>query len=115
MVDPEVLKWPKSSGIPVCELSDGRKVLIIFHLFSGRRRHGDCHHWAEHLIEEYFPGYGVLMLSLDTAVGGEHCNLLDGPGLGFAAPYCIGRAGRWQLVRTALRNLERGTTSSTSS
>ena len=91
VIEPEILTWPKSSGIPVCEQPDGQKVLIIFHLFSGRRRHGDCHYWAERLIEQYFPGLGLVMLSLDTAVGGEHCNLLEGPGL--ASLHRIAAAG----------------------
>eukprot|EP00435_Cladocopium_sp_Y103_P058241 s483_g20.t1 len=81
VTNPEVLSWPAQTGIPVCELEDGRRVLIILHLFSGRRREGDCHDWAERLISQFFPDYGVMMLSIDTAVGGEHCNLLDGPGL----------------------------------
>ena len=73
VVDPEVLHWPKQQGVPVCELPDGRKALLIFHLFSGRRREGDCHYWAKRLIEQYFPDFEVIMLSIDTAVGGEHC------------------------------------------
>ena len=81
VVDPEVLHWPKQQGVPVCELPDGRKALLIFHLFSGRRREGDCHYWAKRLIEQYFPNFEVIMLSLDTAVGGTHCDLLNGPGL----------------------------------
>ena len=81
VVNPEVLHWPKQQGVPVCELPDGRKALLIFHLFSGRRREGDCHYWAKRLVEQYFPSFEVIMLSLDTAVGGTHCDLLNGPGL----------------------------------
>jgi hypothetical protein len=81
VTNPEVCSWPKQEGIPICELQDGRKALIILHLFSGRRRQGDCHDWAETLIEQYFPGFVVIMLSIDTAVGGAHCDLLQGPGL----------------------------------
>eukprot|EP00435_Cladocopium_sp_Y103_P028906 s1595_g7.t1 len=81
IVNPEVLHWPAAKGVPVCELEDGQQVLIILHLFSGRRRADDCHDWAHRLIEQFFPGFGVLVLSLDTAIGGELCNLLDGPGL----------------------------------
>jgi Fe2+ or Zn2+ uptake regulation protein len=106
VVDPEVLHWPKQQGVPVCELPDGRKALLIFHLFSGRRREGDCHYWAKRLIEQYFPGFEVIMLSIDTAVGGEHCDLLNGPGLGVTAPNCTSRSGFGQFIRPALRNME---------
>ena len=60
--DPEVCAWPASTGVPVCELQDGRRVLIILHLFSGRRREGDCHDWAHQLVSHYLPGFEVMML-----------------------------------------------------
>ena len=80
-VDPLVCQWPEVRGVPVCELPDGTKALFIIHLFSGRRRQGDCHEWAHGLIGQYLPGFKLIMLSLDTAVGGSSCDLLDGPGL----------------------------------
>ena len=79
--DPEVCTWPAQTGVPICEFPDGRRVIIILHLFSGRRREGDCHDWAARLVSQYLPGYEVLMLSIDTAVGGALCDLLSGPGL----------------------------------
>ena len=79
--DAPVLHWPPQGGIPVCELADGRRVLLILHLFSGRGRAGDCHEWAHKLIKQYFPDLEVLILSIDTAVGGSQCDLLHGPGL----------------------------------
>jgi len=81
VTNPEVCYWPKQEGVPICDFPDGRRALIILHLFSGRRRQGDCHDWAEMLIEQYFSGYAVLISSIDTAVGGAHCDLLTGPGL----------------------------------
>ena len=79
--DAPVIDWPAQGGIPVCELEDGSRVLLILHLFSGRRRADDCHAWAHQLVFKYFPDLGVLMLSVDAAVGGELCDLLHGPGL----------------------------------
>ena len=79
--DAPVINWPAQGGIPICELEDGKRVLLILHLFSGRRRADDCHAWAHQLVSKYFPDFGVLMLSIDTAVGGELCDLLHGPGL----------------------------------
>ena len=48
---------------------------------SSRRRLGDCHDWTYRLVGEFFPSYTLIFLSLDTAVGGELRNLLDGPGV----------------------------------
>ena len=79
-VGSEVLAWPTQPGIPVCQRSDGSLVAIICHLFSGRRRVNDCHHWIEQLWSHYFPDIEVIILSLDTAVCGDAGNLLHGPG-----------------------------------
>ena len=40
VTNPEVCSWPKQEGVPICDFQDGRKALIILHLFSGRRRQG---------------------------------------------------------------------------
>ena len=81
LTEPEVCEWPVTKGVPVCELPDGTHALVLVHLFSGRRRSGDCHDWAHQLVTQYFPGFKLIMLSLDTAVGGSKCDLLDGPGI----------------------------------
>lgn len=79
--DASVLSWPTQHGVPVCELANGRRVLLILHLFSGRQGAGDCHEWAHTLDSQYFQDLGVAILSIDTAVCGEHCDLLRGQGL----------------------------------
>ena len=56
-------------------------MLVILHLFSGRRREGDCHDWAHRLVKDFFEDLDILLLSVDTAVGGDLCDLLQGPGL----------------------------------
>ena len=89
--DASVLFWPQQKGIPVCELENGQRVLLILHLFSGRRREGDCHDWAHTLVSQYFQDLGVVILSIDTAVCGKHCDLLHGQGL--QALHCIVDAG----------------------
>ena len=70
----------REKGIPVCRREDGSLVMYVCHLFSGRRRHGDCHHWIEQLGHTYFPDIDIVLLSLDTAVCGELGNLLCGDG-----------------------------------
>lgn len=32
--------------VPILQMKDGTRYLVILHLFSGRRRPGDCGHWA---------------------------------------------------------------------
>ena len=51
------------------------------HLFSGRRRWGDCHWWLEQLGPILWPGVQIKLLSLDTAVHTELGNLAKGANL----------------------------------
>lgn len=48
--------------------------------FSGRRREGDCHFWAQTLFSEFFSDLKLCILSLDTAVDPTLCNLAEGDG-----------------------------------
>lgn len=77
----KVIEWPPQRGLPVCRRADGSLVMYIVHLFSGRRRQGDCHDWVAKLSKEYFEDIDVIILSIDTAVGGDKCDLLHGEGL----------------------------------
>ena len=38
----------------------GEKILVVVHLFSGRRRHGDVHEWLSKLAWNYLQGWEVL-------------------------------------------------------
>ena len=64
MTPPDV---PACTGIPIT-MEDGKPVVWIVHVFSGRRRRGDCHWWAEHISSFLWPGVIVRMLSFDTVV-----------------------------------------------
>ena len=75
------LKWPQVRGVPVLEFEDGRRVLVVFHLFSGRRRDGDCHDWYHRLISTYFCGVDVMICGIDTAIHPQLCDLAQGPHL----------------------------------
>ena len=57
---------PDCSRVPV-SWCNGKPTLWILHLFSGRRRRGDCHFWSE-CCEGVLPGYDVRILSVDTAI-----------------------------------------------
>eukprot|EP00435_Cladocopium_sp_Y103_P009387 s2455_g2.t1 len=58
---------PDCLKVPIC-VEKGKKVMWILHLFSGRRRKGDCHWWLSHIGHHLSPDIEVRLLSLDTAV-----------------------------------------------
>ena len=68
---------PSCCGVPV-QLVDATQVVWILHLYSGRRRIGDCHWWLEHIGHKIWPGMQFCMLSLDTAVDPVVGNLASG-------------------------------------
>ena len=63
--------------VPI-QLLDGQQYVWILHLFSGRRRIGDCHWWLEHIGHKLWPGVKLRMISLDTAVDPVLGNLDEG-------------------------------------
>eukprot|EP00435_Cladocopium_sp_Y103_P065752 s466_g27.t1 len=73
MFDEQVV-CPPSKGIPVC-LIDGTPTLLILHLYSGRRRVGDCHWWLQHIGAHLFPYYPIKLISVDTAIDPVDGNL----------------------------------------
>ena len=54
----------------------GECILVIVHLFSGRRREGDAHDWISRLASSILPGWEVWVLSFDTAVDVVKGNLI---------------------------------------
>ena len=75
----EIDHQPALPGVPFLLDKEGQKWFIITHLFSGRRRAYDCHHWLETLGPRYLPGWKFLLLSFDTAVHPQLGNLDEGP------------------------------------
>lgn len=67
-------------GVPTC-LFEGRKVIWILHLFSGRRRIGDVHWWLSHIGAFVLPGFEVRLISVDTAIDDRFGDLSTGPNL----------------------------------
>ena len=49
------LVMPPCRRVPVC-LHGGERIIWILHLFSGRRRIGDCHWWLDHIGKHLWPG-----------------------------------------------------------
>eukprot|EP00435_Cladocopium_sp_Y103_P057853 s641_g20.t1 len=73
-----VLHWPAQCGVPVVRGLGSRPTLLVLHLFSGRRRDGDCHDMIRKLAPEYFPDFDVLPISADTAIDANLGDLSDG-------------------------------------
>eukprot|EP00438_Fugacium_kawagutii_P030170 Skav221644 [mRNA] locus=scaffold1174:107584:112122:- [translate_table: standard] len=99
-------------GVPVVRAADGRHHVFILHMFAGRRRVGDCHFWAEHYFKEFFPdeAFVLHMLSVDTAIDEQLCNIL-GPNyryiaqLAAAGVFCLNLAGPPCETWTSARHL----------
>ena len=99
---PPVISWPDARPLPVVVGLSDKPTLFVLHMFSGRRRAYDCHHWIEQLAPILLPEFNVVSLSMDTAIDSELGNMLSGPsfeaactmahagalGLGFAGPPC---------------------------
>eukprot|EP00435_Cladocopium_sp_Y103_P040557 s3265_g11.t1 len=71
------LGLPDCSKVPV-SFHNGQPIIWILHLFSGRRRRGDCHFWVE-CCKTLIPGHEVRILSVDTAIDPRFGNLDRGP------------------------------------
>ena len=69
--------FPQCDKVPLCRVGN-RTVLLILHLFSGRRRLGDCHWWMQHIAEKLMPDFPVMMISVDTAIDEIHGDLSGG-------------------------------------
>ena len=69
---------PVCCGIPIDGTQDA-PIVWILHLFSGRRRTGDCHWWLERIGHRLWPEVTFRMVSLDTAVHPTLGNLATGP------------------------------------
>ena len=65
-------------GVPVVTGPQGERSIYILHLFSGRRRDGDCHYWFHALIHDYLPHHEVKVFSVDTAIHDQCGNLASG-------------------------------------
>ena len=61
---------PTTRMLPVFRDASGHKFILVLHLFSGRRRVGDCVHWARQMSESLQHHHGVTMrmVSVDTAI-----------------------------------------------
>ena len=68
-----ITHMPSPQAVPIV-IEEGVPTIWILHLFSGRRRRGDCHYWCE-CCHGILPGYVVRILSVDTAIDSKNGNL----------------------------------------
>ena len=54
---------------------NGEQIIVIVHMFSGRRRDGDVHDWIARIAPVVLPDWHVWVLSMDTAVDAVKGNL----------------------------------------
>ena len=66
--------------LPIYIDSKGTSRILILHLFSGRRRAGDCVEWAEYFNRSLaeWTAFRLTVVSVDTAIHPEYGNLDDG-------------------------------------
>eukprot|EP00438_Fugacium_kawagutii_P003082 Skav236765 [mRNA] locus=scaffold2707:49048:51246:- [translate_table: standard] len=67
--------------VPLLQDDNGQLCLVVLHLFSGRRRWCDFHHWVKYYLGAVLPQYSAMVLSVDTAVDYVDGNLASGPAI----------------------------------
>ena len=65
---PTLFQPKEAPHVPVLVGPQGERILIMVHLFAGRRRVGDFHWWIDQIAEQWFPGYQIWVASYDTAI-----------------------------------------------
>eukprot|EP00435_Cladocopium_sp_Y103_P023860 s2911_g5.t2 len=91
------LVYPPSTKVPV-GMDNGKPILWILHLFSGRRRVGDCHWWLASLGARLLPAFCIRLISVDTAIDAVHGDLSTGANL--AMVLAMARRGLFAAVLT---------------
>ena len=69
-----IVQMPPPLQVPLV-IWKGQPTLLLVHLYSGRRRIGDCHWWVNGLAESKFPAFPILVVSFDTALSATLGNL----------------------------------------
>eukprot|EP00438_Fugacium_kawagutii_P023369 Skav227383 [mRNA] locus=scaffold3148:30474:32282:+ [translate_table: standard] len=73
----QIVHLPEEPGVPLIRDADGQLHMYVVHLFSGRRRDHDLHDQLHRVISTHFKDVRLHVLSVDTAVGGELCNMMQ--------------------------------------
>ena len=65
--------FPSAPRVPICSIPGEPSTFVLLHLFAGRRRTGDWHSHLSSLAAK--KGIRLIVLSLDTAIDADLCNL----------------------------------------
>ena len=76
LLNPTLHQARERPPVPYIVSPQGERILLVLHLFSGRRRTWDFHHWVTELSQTLLEGWQVWTLSFDTAVDERDGNLL---------------------------------------
>ena len=68
VLQPTLFQPKEAPHVPVLVGPQGERILLMVHLFAGRRRVGDFHWWIDEIAEQWFPGYQIWVASYDTAI-----------------------------------------------
>lgn len=74
-----IIDAPTIHAVPAVQAPDGTVHFYFLHMFAGRRRVGDCHHWLEECFHEHFPqpNYVAHVISIDAAISAQLCNVFS--------------------------------------
>eukprot|EP00434_Breviolum_minutum_P018583 symbB.v1.2.016392.t1/scaffold1246.1/size129174/9 len=68
VLHPTLFQPKEAPHVPVLIGPQGERILLMVHLFAGRRRVGDFHWWMDQIADQWFPGYHIWVASYDTAI-----------------------------------------------
>ena len=75
VLQPTLFQPKEAPNVPVLVGPQGERILLMVHLFAGRRRTGDFHWWIDQIADHWFPGYHIWVASYDTAIDPIRGNL----------------------------------------
>eukprot|EP00435_Cladocopium_sp_Y103_P001901 s1454_g1.t1 len=70
-----ILTGPQDAGIPLVCDSQGGLHMYVAHLYSGRRKIGDCHDEFQRLFPTLFPEITLHLLAIDMTISPTLCDM----------------------------------------
>lgn len=90
VLTPELTPPATDPQLKVVVGPQGQRIIIIVHLFAGRRRNDDFHSWVDRISAQWLQGFETWTLSFDTAIHPTLGNLL---GKNFARLIQVAKTG----------------------
>lgn len=70
-----IVQHQADPGIPLVQDESGRLHMFVAHLYSGRRRAGDCHDAFQRLFPALFPHVELHLLAIDMTISTTLCDM----------------------------------------